>query len=78
MNVILVSRDGILDTPVLVKQNTTAEATFESIVRDLLGEDADDIDFFCDTAIDKVNNYLRPSGITISWFVDIDVNNYKN
>ena len=78
MNVILVSRDGILDTPVLVKHNTTAEAAFESIVRDLLGEDADDIDLFCDTAIDKVNNYLKPSGITISWFVDIDVNNYKN
>jgi hypothetical protein len=78
MNVILVSRDGILDTPVLVKHNTTAEATFESIVRELLGDDADDIDFFCDTAIDQVNNYLKSSGITITWFVDIDVNKYKN
>ena len=78
MNFFFQAEDGIRDTPVLVKHNTTAEAAFESIVRDLLGEDADDINFFCDTAIDKVNNYLKPSGITISWFVDIDVNNYKN
>ncbi len=79
MNVFVISKNGVIDTPILVKDNTTAEATFESLSRVLLGEEtADEIDFFCDTAIDKVNNFLKPSGATISWFIDIETNNYKN
>ncbi len=78
MNVILVSRDGVLDTPLLINNYPKAQATFKALSTEILGDDANEIDFFSDTAIGKVNNLLKPSGIEVSWFVDIDVNNYKN
>ena len=78
MNVILVSRNGVLDTPILVKNDITAEAVFENLVEELLGEDADELNLFSDTAIDHLNHLLEGTGIEVSWFVDVDVNKYKN
>lgn len=78
MNVILVSRNGVLDTPILVKHDITAEATFENLVEELLGEDADEVNLFSDNAIDHVNRLLGGTGIEVTWFVDVDVNTYKN
>lgn len=78
MNTIIVSRNGVLDTPILVKHDTTADATFQSIATELLGDDAEEVDFFCDSALDKVNHLLNNQGIEIFWFVDLEINNYKN
>ncbi len=78
MNVILVSRNGVLDTPILVKNDITAEATFESLVEELLGEDADEVNLFDDRALDQLNYLLEGTGIEVSWFVDVEVNKYKN
>jgi hypothetical protein len=78
MNVIILYRDEIAETPILVKHDTTAEAVFESLATELLGEDADEVDFFCDSALSKVNSLLRHQDLRIEWFCDIDVNTYKN
>jgi hypothetical protein len=78
MNVIILYRDEIAETPILVKHDTTAEAVFESLATELLGEDAEEVDFFCDSALSKVNSLLRHQDLRIEWFCDIDVNTYKN
>ena len=78
MHVIIVNRNGVLDVPHLVKHDTTAQATFESIVGELIGEDMEDVDLNDDYALRTVNFYLRPMGIKISWFVDVEINGYKN
>ena len=77
MNVLIIRRDGLIDdSPLLVKNDHTAEVVFESLVQDLLGDD--DFKYFGDESITKANNLLEPLGITIYWFVDIEVNNYIN
>jgi hypothetical protein len=78
MNVIILYRDEIAETPILVKHDTTADAVFQSLATDLLGEDAEEVDFFDDFALSKVNALLRHQDLRIEWFCDIDVNNYKN
>lgn len=88
MNVIIVSKSGVLDTPFLVKNDVTAEATFDSILEDfvekkILNEfDVEEINR--EASIDygskltAVNRFLEFRGIEIFWFVDVKVNKYKN
>jgi hypothetical protein len=78
MNVIIIYRDEIAETPILVKHDTTAEVVFENLATELLGEDAEEVNFFCDSAISKVNALLKCQDIRIEWFCDIDVNTFKN
>jgi hypothetical protein len=78
MNVIILYRDEIAETPILVKHDTTAEAVFESLATELLGEDAEEVNFFDDRAISQVNALLKHRDIRIEWFVDVEVNTYKN
>ncbi len=78
MNVIILYRDEIAETPILVKHDTTAEAVFESLATELLGEDAEEVNFFDDRALSQVNALLKHRDIRIEWFVDIEVNTYKN
>ena len=73
MNVIVVVRNGVMDTPILIKKNS--DAVYENIVRDLLGDDFDDIvgGFFDDFVYDRVNHYLETTkGITINYFQNLD------
>ncbi len=78
MNAFIIIRSGIPDTPILVKHDITAEAVFESLVEELLGEDAKEINTFSDSALDHLNNFLEADNISVHWFVDLEVNNYKN
>jgi hypothetical protein len=78
MNVIIIYRDEIAETPILVKHDTTAEVVFQDIAAKLLGEDVKEIDFFCDSAISKVNALLKCQDIRIEWFCDININTFKN
>jgi len=43
MNIIIISRQGILDTPILIKNDITAQAQFEEIAQELLGEDVSEV-----------------------------------
>jgi hypothetical protein len=77
MNVIIIRRGGLIDeAPRLVKNDKTAEAVYESLVRELSGDD--EYTFFDDESMSKANSLLEPMDIYIDWFVDIKVNNYKN
>ncbi len=78
MNVIIVSEKGILRTPILVENDTTAQAVFNSIAEELLGDDISEVYLHSDDCVDKVNKLLEFSGKEINWFVDIDVNDYSN
>ena len=72
MNSIIVTRDGIIEKPILVKKNS--DAVYENIVRDLLGDDFDDVvgGFFDDMVYDRVNKYLKPLFMRIDYFKDLD------
>jgi hypothetical protein len=78
MNVIIVTKNGVMQTPLLIEHSTAAEATFESLAIELLGEDADEICFMDDDAINQVNELLQVDNIKIDWFMGIEVNKYKN
>jgi hypothetical protein len=74
MNSIIVTRDGVIEKPILVKNNMYADSLYESIVRDLLGDDFDDVvgGFFDDMVYDRVNKYLEPLFMRIDYFKDLD------
>jgi hypothetical protein len=78
MNVIIVSERGVLNTPILVKNDITAQAVFDKIATELLGDDISEVSLHSDNAIDKVNKLLEYNGKQIHWFVDVEVNKYKN
>jgi hypothetical protein len=72
MDSIIITRDGVMDTPILIKKN--ADAVYENIVRDLLGDDFDDVvgGFFDDMVYDRVNKYLEPLFMRIDYFQNLD------
>ena len=78
MNVIIVIRKGVSDTPILVKHDHTAEAVFVNIAKELLEEDFEEINEMSDSMLDEVNSMLEPQNIEIEWYVDVEVNTYKN
>ena len=78
MHVIIVTKNGVIKEPWLVEHSTAAEATFEMLATELLGEDADEVCFMDDDAINQVNSLLAGTGSSIEWFTDLKVNRYKN
>jgi hypothetical protein len=72
MDSIIVTRDGVMDTPILINKNS--DAVYENIVRDLLGDDFDDVvgGFFDDMVYDRVNKYLEPLFMRIDYFQNLD------
>lgn len=77
MNVIIIRRNGLIDdSPILVKHDTTAEAVYESLVKDLTGDI--DYTYFGDESLTIANNLLMSMDIQIDWFIDIEINNYTN
>lgn len=77
MNVILVFEMGILRTPVLVKDNETALATFRQIVTDLLGADVSELTLINEEELPKINDLLRGFA-EVQWFEQVEVNEYIN
>jgi hypothetical protein len=77
MNVLIIRRNGLIDdSPILVKDDTTAEAVYQSLVRDLTGDD--EYTYFNDESLTIANNLLMSIDIQIDWFIDIEINNYTN
>jgi len=74
MNVIIVSRQGILDTPILVKDDTTAQARFDNLAKELAGEDISEVKLHFDGQVDNLNELIRYQGIEVSWFENVGVN----
>ena len=77
MNVIIVIKKGIMDTPILVQDDITAQATFNNLAEELLGDDISEVNLHSDSCVNEVNNLLDAEN-EIRWFVDINVNTYIN
>jgi hypothetical protein len=75
-SIIVITDNGVVETPILISSNKRADIVYESIVRDYLGDDFDDVvgGFFDDSSYDRVNKYLEPIGISINYFTDIKFN----
>jgi hypothetical protein len=77
MNVILEVINGVVQTPLLIKKDTTALATFRSLAVKHLGDDLTEMDLMdSDTINDDVNKLLEGTGIELLWFMDIVPNKY--
>ena len=77
MNVLIIRRNGLIeDSPILVKDDQASECVYESLVRDLTGDD--EYTYFNDESLTIANNLLMSKDIQIDWFIDIEVNNYTN
>lgn len=78
MNIITISRNGVLDTPFLIKDNVTAQATFDELAEQLAGEDVSEIKLHFDTQLDDLNSLIKYKGIEVNWFEGVEVNKYIN
>lgn len=79
MNVIIVNKKGILETPILVKDISTAEATFDNISKKLLGTDFETIEAVdYGVRLTEVNQLLEGTGISISWFEELEINYFNS
>jgi hypothetical protein len=71
LHVITVIKKGISDTPTLHMTETSAQARFDQIAEDYLGEDVHDlVDLHSDECVDQLNHLILPDEVT--WFVDIE------
>lgn len=78
MNVFIITRKGTKDTPILVLDDTTAQATFDDIAEDLIGEDVSEIGLHFDEQLFNLNHMLRGQCISVDWFEGIEVNDFVN
>ena len=69
MNAIIITRNGVVETPILIKSDKVANSVYEDIIRKELGEDFDQIGFIDDMTYDKVNRLLN--GVSINYFTNI-------
>lgn len=64
---------GIVENIQIIKSNTTANAYYENLVRELLEDDFEDIvgGFFDDMTYDKVNEHLAHFGKEILYHTNL-------
>lgn len=84
MDVLIISYNGIMGTPILVKNPTTAEAVFINEMEKLLekepnlfGEDILKSEIDYGYMLDKIKSQIQPYGYEIEWFTEIEINNYS-
>ena len=73
MNCIIVMNKGVAEKIQIIKSNTTANAYYENLVREMLGDDFEYIvgSFFSDRTYDKVNRYLASFGKEILYHTNL-------
>ena len=84
MDVLIISYNGIMGTPILVKNPITAEAVFIGEMEKLLEKEPNlfdedilknEIDY--GYMLDKIKNQIQPLGYDIEWFTDVEINKYE-
>ena len=84
MDILIISYNGIMGTPILVKNSVTAEAVFIGEMEKLLEKEphlfdedilTSEIDYGC--MLDKIKGQIQPFGYDIEWFTDIEINKYE-
>jgi hypothetical protein len=73
MNCIIVMNKGVVEKIQIIKSDITANAYYEDLVRDMLGDDFEYIvgGFFSDMTYDKVNEYLAHFGKEILYHTNL-------
>ena len=84
MDILIISYNGIMGTPILVKNSVTAEAVFIGEMEKLLEKEphlfdedilTSEIDY--GYMLDKIKSQIQPLGYDIEWFTDIEINKYE-
>ena len=84
MDVLIISYNGIMGTPILVKNPTTTEAVFINEMEKLLEKEPNlfdedilksEIDY--GYMLDKIKIQIQPYGYEIEWFTEVEINNYS-
>jgi hypothetical protein len=77
MNLIIFSRNGIIQ-PYLVEKDSTALATYKLLVESALPrEDLEEIKFWdCDDITFQVDELLSGSNVSIEWWDKLEVNKF--
>ena len=80
MNALIRLNRGVVEDVQLVKHSGTAEAVYDDMAKELLGELYDELLEEYKTyevVYEKVNQELEKSGREIVWYEDLTVNNFK-
>ena len=84
MDVLIISYNGIMGTPILVKNPITTEAVFIKEMEKLLEKEphlfdedilTSEIDY--GYMLDKIKSQIQPLGYDIEWFTNIEINKYE-
>lgn len=69
-----------MDTPILVQDDTTAEAAFDVVAEKILKDDWDEVKDIVDYGekMQETNRLIEFTGVDIHWFVDVKINEYLN
>ena len=80
MDVIIISRGGVLDNPILIENKITAGAAFDKSAEELLGTDYEEISGIIDyeERYNRTKELLEFSGNEIIWYTGIEVNKHVN
>ena len=77
-NVIFIMRNGIVDTDTIfvTTNDIKADAHFDNLAEELLKDDYQyilgiEIDY--SEKINKLNNYIKETGVSVEWFCDIEI-----
>lgn len=74
INVIIVTVNGVQETPFVTNSNTKAQAAFDAIAERFMGEDVDEINLHSDTQLEELNRVLKHIGVEVNWFTDLEIN----
>ena len=79
-DIIILFERGLPTRQFIVEDETTAEAQFDSLAEQVIGDDYEDVVTSVDYGMRLVeaNEYLQPLGENILWLEQVEVNQYKN
>ena len=75
VDVIIISNNGIIETPIVTLDEETGLATFREKVEELVGEDKSELGFIDSDELNTVKWLLKGTGKDIDWF-RVPVNTY--
>lgn len=85
MDIIIITDKGMMHEPILVEDNITAEAVFDSLIEEsevlnFSEEEIEEINrkVFYENRLMEANYLLEHEGKEIVWFTHVEVNGYKN
>tara|TARA_R110002074_G_scaffold189465_2_gene355231 strand:+ start:2946 stop:3200 length:255 start_codon:yes stop_codon:yes gene_type:complete len=80
VDVIIVLKQGIVDSQYVITNEITAEAQFDTLVEELTGDTREELDLGIDygESFTELNRLLKPVGVEVIWLTQVEVNEYTN